>query len=248
MSFQQVQCTFAAHMRDPEGSPAPYDIEERRLEIYRNLLYNNIESFIASGFPVLRSLLNDADWHRIVRDFIRRHQAQTPYFLEISREFLSYLQEECELLPADLPFALELAHYEWVELALDVSPLRLPPAPAGEVDIMAGHPLVSPLAWRLSYQYPVHQIGPTQRAPAPQPTYLVVYRNRADQVRFLEANAATFMLLQLLNDDSQMTSENALRQIARELGVSDVESIFSFGNQMVKKLLGLDVLLGVEAV
>ena len=41
--FQQTQYAFAAHLRDPDANPAPPDIEDRRMKIYRELVYNNIE-------------------------------------------------------------------------------------------------------------------------------------------------------------------------------------------------------------
>ena len=89
--FRDTQLQFAAHIRHPEQNPPPPDIEDRRLAIYRDLFYNNIQSFLASGFPVLKSILEQAHWHSMVRDFIYRHQSHSPYFLKISEEFLSYL-------------------------------------------------------------------------------------------------------------------------------------------------------------
>ena len=93
-SFIETQYRFAAHLRDPDNSPAPDGIEDRRMKIYRELIYNNIESFISSGFPILRSVLDDQKWHQIIRHFVAQHQSHTPYFLEISQEFLKYHQEE----------------------------------------------------------------------------------------------------------------------------------------------------------
>jgi hypothetical protein len=90
-SFQQTQADFAAHIRHPQQHPAPAHIEDRRLEIYRNLFYNNIESFLASGFPILKSLINKDNWAAMVRDFMHRHQSHSPYFLQIGEEFLAYL-------------------------------------------------------------------------------------------------------------------------------------------------------------
>jgi hypothetical protein len=125
-SFQDSQIAFAAHIRHPELHEAPADLEDRRLAIYRDLFYNNIEGFLASGFPVLRSILGDSLWHRMVRDFIHSHQSHSPYFLQISEEFLGYLKDERQVQASDPAFMLELAHYEWVELALDVSTLKIP--------------------------------------------------------------------------------------------------------------------------
>lgn len=171
------------------------------MQVYRELIFNNIAQFVRTGFPVLCGLLGAARVDRLVRDFIARHRAETPYFLEISREFLAYLQQEYEPEAGDPDYLIELAHYEWVELALDVAATELPGAgidPAG--DLLRGRPVLSPLAWSLCYTYPVHRLSPEFQpaTPPPQPTYLVVYRNRADQVRFLEINAVTARLLQLL--------------------------------------------------
>ena len=81
--FKIHQYEFTAHIRDPENNSIPHGIEDRRMQIYRELLYNNIEGFIADAFPVIRKIYSDENWHEMVRDFLSSHQCQTPYFLEI---------------------------------------------------------------------------------------------------------------------------------------------------------------------
>ena len=120
-TFQDVQYTFTAHLRDPEKNPAPCDIEDRRLEIYRGLLYRNVQGFLASGFPVTRKLYCDKDWHKMVRDFFSTHKSHSPYFRDISKEFLLYLNHERTPQPEDPAFLLELTHYEWLEIMLSFS-------------------------------------------------------------------------------------------------------------------------------
>jgi hypothetical protein len=78
MGFQQTQLALTAHIRDPEQHEGPEGIENRRLKIYRDLFYKNIEGFISKGFPVLRKLFSDERWHAMVRDFMRKHECQTP--------------------------------------------------------------------------------------------------------------------------------------------------------------------------
>ena len=52
-----------------------------------------------------------------MRKFVHRHPSESPYFLEISQEFLTFLSEQVHRVTSSLPeFLLELAHYEWVEL------------------------------------------------------------------------------------------------------------------------------------
>lgn len=253
-SFQAGQFAFAAHLRDPLVNPAPADVEDRRMAVYRDLIYNNIESFLSSGFPVLRSLMSDDNWDQLVRGFVRDHRCHTPYFLEISQEFLLYLREGKACLPADLPFILELAHYEWVELALDVSPEvlleALPEAlPEQENDAAQGVALldanlqISPLAWRLNYNYPVHKISlDYQPLVAPeQPTSLVVYRGHDEKIHFFESNAVTMRLLQLL-EDSQLNARQALEQVALELQHPEPETLVTMGESIIQQLLDLSIL------
>lgn len=262
VSFQSVQGDFAAHLRAPESVAAPAEIEDRRMGIYRDLIYNNIESFISSGFPVLRSIYDDERWHAMVRDFVQRHQSHSPYFLQISEEFLQYLQSEradsagSELDP---PFLLELAHYEWVELALDVSEAEFPADLARDYtgeQVLNWAPVASPLAWNLNYQFPVHHIGPAfQPVEVPQtPSFLVVYRNRAETVAFLEANAVTSHLLSLIQSHAGSGEADAVGQhpsgrevlqtLARDIQHPQPEQLIEFGTDILKRLHSLDIIAG----
>ncbi len=255
-AFLQSQLDFIAHLRDPENTVAPVDVEDRRVAIYRGLIYNNIEGFISGGFPILRKIFSDTDWHAMVRDFIRSHESHTPYFLEIGQEFLAYLQNDREFCSTDPNFLLELAHYEWVELALDVSTEIFPLDVNRNADLLKTHPVISPLAWNLSYQYPVHKIGPEYQPEEPpeEPTFIVVYRDRNDDVKFMESNSATSRLLTLLTPESstnsdgmqvsQLTGEEALKQLAQELNAPDHTAVIKFGEDLLARLRELDIICG----
>ena len=97
-----LQREFARHLRDPQLFPPPDGLEERRLQIYRELFYNNIEGLLATNFPVIRRLLGDSRWHRLVRDFYREHTSHTPLFTEIGREFQRYLDTRVDAGRGDL--------------------------------------------------------------------------------------------------------------------------------------------------
>jgi len=244
-ALKNSQLAMARYLRDPATAPPPAGIEPRRLKIYEDLVYNNIASFINSGFPVLHSLYQAADWEDLVRSFMQRHRCHSPYFLEISQEFLQYLLEDFQRRPCDPPFMTELAHYEWVELALRVSPEVLPPE-VPVPDLLDAVPCLSPLAWSLAYRYPVHRIGPDLRPDEPgEPTYLVVYRNRRDAVRFMEVNAATARLLELIRENDGATLRALLQQLAAEIG-ADAEVLRDFGLQQVREFADNAVVLVTE--
>lgn len=248
LEFQQQQARFTAHLRNPDAVAAPAGLEERRLKIYRELFYNNVEGFLANAFPVLHQLLDTTHWHAMVRDFFARHRSADPLFHGLAAEFLAYLDEERGEVAGDPPFLRELAHYEWVELALSVAEDELTPALADpNGNLLDGAPLVSPVAWTLAYDYPVHRIGPDFQpgAPCEVPTYLIVYRTRQDEVRFTEINAVTARLMALIETAPEATGRTHLRQIAAELG-AEPAAILSAGQQMLLGLRARDVVLGTR--
>ena len=109
VDFRAKQAEFAAYIRDPQHNPAPADVAPERMAMYRELFFNNIDSFLATSFPVLRSLFSEQHWQALASDFFARHRCHTPYFSEIDEEFLDYLQQ-CQTV-SDYPFLWELAHY-----------------------------------------------------------------------------------------------------------------------------------------
>lgn len=246
-AFKQQQYAFTAHIRDPENHALPDGIEDRRMKIYRELLFNNVNGFVSSAFPVLRSLYEDETWQRMIRDFFAHHQSVSPYFLKISEEFLAYLQQEHQPQPEDPAGMIELAHYEWVELALSVldEDIEMDDIdPNG--DLVQGRPVISPLAWPLAYQFPVHQMGPDflpETAPE-QPTYLVVYRNRNDEIRFMELNPVTARLLHLLQEDSEMTGKRAIATIVDEMQHPQPEIVMHGGRAALLELQETGIIIG----
>lgn len=247
--FQRVQDAFTRHIRDPDVAPAPAGIEERRMGIYRELLYNNVESFMAAGFPVLRKVCGDAVWHGLMRDYFRTHRAHTPYFPKMSGEFVRYLEQERGSRDGDPPFLLELAHYEWVETALAFD-AREPDFSAVDAagDLLAGTPVLSPLVLLLTYRFPVHRIGP-EHVPVDAPeqaTYLLVYRDRRDQIGFLELNPVSARLLDLLRQSGGRSGRALLMQIAGELRHPDAAAVERGGLEILEDLRGRDVILGTR--
>ncbi len=152
------------------------------------------------------------------------------------------------LSPVDPPYMLELAHYEWVELALDVAVENIPEDGLNrESDPLEGVPVLSPLAWSLQYRFPVHLIGPGHEPDEPpaEPTYLVVYRNRDDEVKFMESNAATARLMELLGSNSALHSgRELLEQLAAEMNADSVTPVVDFGARMLRQFQELDIIPG----
>jgi hypothetical protein len=249
--FQKKQFAFAAHIRDPEHVPAPEGVEDRRMAIYRTLFFNNLRNLLSNMFPVLKKLHSEDKWHGLIRQFMQRHRAETPYFLQLPQEFLDFLQNEYTLQDDDFPFLIELAHYEYIELALSIAEEENDfdgVDPDG--DLINHVPVRSALSWVYAYQYPVHRIStdyiPSE--PADQPVFLAVYRKANDKVGFLELNPVTAKLLEELGDNpAQRNGETILRSIAADIGYADVDALIQHGATVLEEMRELEIVIGSKS-
>jgi len=237
---------LAAHVRDPETYPGPPGIEARRLRVYRDLVYNNLDGLLSGGFPVIRKTLGDDDWHALVRGFLSRHRSQTPLFTELGREFVAFLESDADA-DALRPWLAELAHYEWAELGLQLSDAALPPHDA-EGDLLAGIPVLSPLAWPLAYRWPVNRIGPdVQPASAPpEPTLVLLRREAEGRIHFSALSPPLFRLLELIGANTERSGRELMRQLAHEARQDDFEGFLREATPMLQRLHAESVLLGTR--
>lgn len=248
-AFQRKQQAFAAHIRDPDNVPPPPGIEDRRMAIYRELFFNNLDGLLRRSFPVLRSVLGGDAWRRLVREFMARHRAHTPYFLEVPREFVDFLAARLPRGGDYPPFLSELAHYEWVELALSVARETDDlDAIEADGDLLEGVPVKSVLAWPLSYRFPVHRISEHFQPPEPpaQPTCLVVYRKRDDELAFMELNGLTAALLERIAGDDDRSGRELLHELGNEIGYADTAALLEHGRKAMDELRAAGILLGVR--
>ena len=209
--FQRYQLAFTAHIRDPEAHPRPAGVEARRMKIYNELLYNNIEGFLLACFPVLRQVLGARKWAKLVRDFFTTHRSRTPYFRQIPDEFVQFLQNEWTPPEGYPPFP-----WRWriTNGSSWCCRYRIATWIARSIrrrDLLDDVPLLNPVLANLRYDWPVHRIAPRRKV-QPAETYLLVFRDAADQVQFSEINAFTARLLTLL-EPGTLSGRAALKQM-----------------------------------
>jgi hypothetical protein len=238
--LRDQQFALTRHLRDPAHEPSPPDLEPRRLQIYRDLLFNNLQALLGSSFPVLLQMLDGAEWQALCRRYFIEHRCASPLFTEVAAEFVQWLQRQ-DTLPR--PFLAELAHYEWVELALqsqDALPLE-PPRP----DIDAWRCLLqrSPLAWPLAYQWPVQQIGAAFQPvdPPPEPTFLLARRLADGRIVFSQLSPLAWQLLIQMQAPGHRSGAAHLAQLAEANGL-DAAGLEPAGRALLAQLLATSVI------
>ena len=78
------------------------------------------------------------------------------------------------------------------------------------------------------------------------PTWLIVNRDRADNVRFMEINAVTARLTALIEAQPQASGRELLLQIAGELAHPQPEVVVTEGARIFEQLRTRDILLGTR--
>ncbi len=242
-ALKDYQMAFTRHIRDPQNTKVPAGVSERGMAVYTEIVFNNIESSVAACFPVLKKILGEEIWLRLVREFFIHQPCVTPIFREIPEAFLAYINRVSGL-PS---YVQDLAHYEWVELYLAYADETIN---SSQIDTEA-YLLDSPVAFvpamaLLSYDYPVHQLSPENipASPLETPLSLLVFRDAGDEVKFIELNRMTAALIEDLQD-GQLTAREALIGIASVMAFADIDAIVDFGLDVLNDLKSQGAILGV---
>jgi hypothetical protein len=249
--FKKIQREFTDYLRDPENNSIPNNIEPRRMAIYDELVFNNIEGFLSNGFPVIRSLYDQQQWQQIVRKFILNHQCHSPLFSEITLEFIDYLSANGRYLLERYPFLLELAHYEWVEVAVmyadeenNLGNTRQNLTEISDQQWLSQAPIVSSVMHLLAYEFPVHQISidniPLQKSATG--VFLAVYRKPNDDVGFMELNALSYRLLESL--DGITSGSIIIDNLAKQMGHDNGSELYQPAIEMMRGFMQRNILLG----
>lgn len=244
LPFQNFQFALASHLRHPHRVPRPVGISARRATIYHGLVRNNLEGFLLACFPITHRLLGVRRWSRLVDAFFREARCHTPYFREIPREFLHWLLTSSSLpitFPAWLP---ELAHYEWVELAVDVMDVPAPVYnPTG--NLLDEQPVLAAAAMNLAYVWPVHRISSEWRPRKPTATNLLVFRDAHEAVQFIALNPVSARLVALLQAaKGELSGRDACLQVAQELQHPEPELLLPHGAHLLEQLRTAGAILG----
>lgn len=225
-SLAEQQAAFAKLVRFPDLENS-LEAEDRRLAIYRRLVFNNVFGLVSRAFKRTYALVGVEVFRGWVREFIQQGVSRTPYFSEISDEFDRWMQHQ-----VTDPVVRELISYERAIIALDVDAQDLPEFHvefSSEDEI-----IVQPASRLLHFQYPVHLVKADEaHRPEHEPTWLFIFRNPHNKLRFKQLSPAAFALMTLLREGASL--RDACAQLANALN-SDLATLEAFASDL---LIGL---------
>ena len=242
-TLSTTQHTFTHNLRNPDNMCTVTNVTPDRMKLYQELVYNNIESIVRQAFPVITSILSSQQWHTLIQKFIQQNEGDSPYFFQLSEQFVEFLGSlETETLY--YPFLLELAHYEWIELDVELEKdEEKSHGNISEIKIYATPLKIQPTVRVLGYFYPVHKISKDYlpSKPTKQPIFLVVYRNVYFNVKFMEVNVLTAQLIEVIST-TNATIDQALSLVANNLQLEQTSEFLTSGKQLCLSLITKNIL------
>ncbi|RAP35337.1 hypothetical protein B1207_13275 [Legionella quinlivanii] len=194
-SIKILQTTFTRSLRHSEKLA-----DTSRINLYQNLVFSTFNDLIKPCFPVLKSILSASLWEELIRDFIRNHPVSTPLFYQIPGEFVRFLQESASLSKHP-PFLADLAHYEWMELVIELAVDEPERMPATAVPSLNSVFRLSTTAAMHHYHYPVEQISENYLPLQPEDSFLIIWRDASDKVEFMKISAFVYHLLNHMTEN-----------------------------------------------
>jgi len=201
LDFQRYQTAFTAHIRDPKANPKPEGVNTKRMAVYKHGVFNNIFESVSICFPVCQNVLGKRKWLQLCKLFFAQHASHTPLFREIPEAFLDFINAQ-DLTQLKLPaFIPQLAHYEWAELGISHMPAANQ-ALSNTTDLLNERPVLTGAHLLLAYDYPVQMISKKIQLTEQTKTYILMFRNSAFKIKFVELNVVTFELLKLIKNNA----------------------------------------------
>lgn len=195
--------TWAGTLSEWIAGQEPVGVKRKhRLTVYRELIRNNLESFVEPVFPIARTLISSAMWEEWLSDFAQSSYRESPLFRNIAENFLEMLSQypKTRLSPA----LLQLMRWEWIEMAVDIAP--------GAVTTSASGQQLNPTLRIEAFDYPVHEMAAKGKLLPAQPTVLAAWRTKEHQVRAFCPDEVTLQMLLHL-DAAENASDSECEQI-----------------------------------
>lgn len=246
--FVELQQAFTRYLRDPDNTTPPGSHEDRRLAIYRHAIFSNVEGLMADNYPRVKAVYDNDAWQALIRHYVINHQSKASAFVDVPKEFLSYLDRERQGFE-DPPFIAELAHFDWLETLIGADERHLDlNGIDGAGDLLDNIPLSNPIMEIVTYQYPVHVINADfqPHTPPPQKTCIAAFRDTNNEYGFLDLNPAAERLLRQVCEQTDKSGRQLLTELAAELGATEPESVVSHGHEILVRMRNRGALLGTR--
>ena len=210
-----------------------------RIKVYREMVYDRFLETVKNISPVARSFLSDAEWEKMLWDYLEHSPPAFEVLRDLPLELSRYLKKVRHPLQKKYPFLGELLEYEYLEIAMRFAAEDAGKTPRGQIRLNPAHVLAE-------YRWPVHFISEDFRDPKKLPQgrhHLLLWRRPDDlEVKFMEVNPLVASLVRLL-EKSPCKPAALLAAVARKNGLKAGADFTKEGRSLLAGLREKKILL-----
>jgi len=220
-----------------------------RILLYRRLVHNRLRRATREFIPRTVARLGKARFRMDFARFVEDHAIATPYLRVVPETFVAWVVEPWRNDPAVPAYLIDLAHHELLSETVKHD-WRGGEPPTG-LPLALEYPLRFDGAARLlHYAYPVHRLPldiDDRTEPVADPIALLVYRDRTDDVRYLELDPFAAATVQALMVEHLPVAQG-LRRACESLDTPLDDERLATAAQLLADLADRGVMLGANPV
>jgi len=210
-------------------------LQEKYTQTLRNSdTPETLSSTLQNAFPLLYNKYKKLDliqWQKLVRNFFNTHPLKTPILHEIPDEFVEFLH-----LQGDKN-NFELAHYDWVEIILELDSIDLNTINYTITANIIDHiPLISPLAYLVHYETFTKN----------NENHHIIWRNRNHQVSYLAVNIFSAKFFELLKNNKTLSGQAVLELLILETNPPNPILVIKNGLALLQHWREKEIILGAS--
>ena len=209
------------------------NLPTQKIELYRELIFNNIEGILSACFPITQRYL-EVKWEKLIKDFIKDSSLQSPYLSDITEEFYNYMQQK-----ENSEFIENLMRYELIELEVFNEDI---PVEKAEFNLENRYTLSSSSSIEY-FEYPVHkisQIGLNNIKEKKNNYFLIIFQHPdSNEVEYIEI---TPVLYEFLGEITQNNFEKSLKKLTEKYNLP-YEDSFTMLKRFTKYLIDMKILV-----
>lgn len=205
--LHELQQEIARYCRGLDTSPG-LELDGRRLEVYRSLVFGAFFRNLKRAFPIAFSILGGEEFSALVQEFVTTTPSTTPYFWELPRGFVDFCRTSRVSNDGSYPFLPDLLEFEFAEIEVNLMPDIAVPKLSDEGDPLADPLVLNPESKVLQLTYPVFRTTDPQSLKEQHPTTLLVFRHPDTKgVQFMEVTGVAEALVLLLKDGPERAAK-----------------------------------------
>ncbi len=240
MSLVKTTEKFFHFCRTGELDPA-LSISPEKIQIYHELVRNNVEEVLYRAFPLTFHLLSHKQWNEMLDLYLAKEAFTVHSVWRMPQTLVRVAIEQNWAERWNIPYLVDLLHFEWIEIEIDMMADLKRENFKIEGRILDDPLLLNPESQIIVYSYPVYEkkVLPREMKEGVYPVLVMRHPDTGD-VHFVALSRFFLHVYEMLADH---TGREALIQAAKTFQLNESKAL-AVGEKFLLDLMGQQAIYG----